>query len=348
MSMVHMNKTPSLSLPPPISPECELLLYCGPTHSLATLPFSPFLLAASSPFLSHLLLSSSLPRGDGGAQLEPQQISLILPEVELRAATNTLVSLQEGHIKLKSQAEVEEVKELVETLRISWTCTPSSPVNKELLNFDVEDHFPAMDLPIHEECKEMEDSDETAVNDETTVNDETAVKMLKEETEDTARTSRLKGSKSKEKECVGEDVLTQLLSREVEGAPSNYFKSQYEKFFKLADPTQDPYSMAGEARKKLETVCLLCDVSGAETRVRFSERSNHMRRYHLADETCAKCGQSLAPLLMKEHRKRCGEPPRVLPRLPCSVCGKVISQANILRHMKRQHGKGKGDAGQDS
>merc|ERR1711864_8599 len=56
-------------------------------------------------------------------------------------------------------------------------------------------------------------------------------------------------------------------------------------------------------RKKRRVQCKLCIESGVTTMVMICERSRHMRRRHLPEETCEDCGKMFRPIDRFDHKK---------------------------------------------
>ena len=54
-----------------------------------------------------------------------------------------------------------------------------------------------------------------------------------------------------------------------------------------------------------------------------------MRRFHLPDEQCTKCGAMVRPINMSEHNDKCGKTGTLVK---CERCGKSVMDLELKRH----------------
>jgi len=91
------------------------------------------------------------------------------------------------------------------------------------------------------------------------------------------------------------------------------------------------FDLLGEKRWKFApTRCRICAQSDIESIVTISERSRHMRRCHLPDEKCPKCGEMVRPINTKEHESVCGLGKQ--SRIKCEKCKKLVTVKSYYRH----------------
>ena len=113
---------------------------------------------------------------------------------------------------------------------------------------------------------------------------------------------------------------------------------------KISQDELSQFQPAGRKRSqkfKLRCRCRLCDQSGVTKWVTYSMRSAHMRRYHLPDEPCDKCGDMVRPINLHIHKtKLCRtlDPSTVIDhgkeKVSCPECGRWVSLQNISRHTR--------------